>query len=1165
MPAKTPPPPKRPLSLFIGHRNDARAEAAAVFALRERLKEWFDNQRRQHGADFPFEHLAVYQWAREMSANIGGQEHIDAVIDQSLIGVFIFNVSVGDGTEEELHRMRKRVDRPKPHILCCFRHAPGIGYGDDALAAYTKLCELRKRLEDWDRAGTYATKPLDDYTDKDHLQQLVFEHLTTKDIPDLILKEKARRDTAVNGSANLPVPPQSGPLESRNATDDEYGALASDIRRTHGRINFIGVGGGEMTANVDDIYVSLRITERNRERVGGDHAQTVDGTLAGRDTETDIAGMLRMATDDERFPVVLGEPGAGKTTALRKLLSHTLSAPESLGLPAGTVPVFLRLRALSGDKPPKNLAAFIEAELTAHFGDKFSGYGEPLWERGRLLLLLDGLDEISNAAERLRAVHFLESELTVPRDRQIHAVVSSRFTGYGGDILLGDRFMSFAVRELDEDDVDELVRLWFRVSIAHTGLSPEDSRARGERLCQTLKEADYSTQQIAVMVSNPLLLTLLCIVVMQGGQIPKRRTDFYRECLRTLLVRWVAQRDHKPLLEFEIALSVLADVAWTMHTAGRRDDLSPFEFIGLADRRFETLGPETPDSADVFDWLVDATGVLTEYATGHYGFAHLGFQEYLAGLEAHRAARTQILTDNIDDKWWEECVLLACGLPTNSALTGLATALIERELKMATPTLTLGSKTGTLLQRCQDEALAPSPEPWLELLKSEHPEHQAFALGRLTHFQTNEVREAAYPFIHDDDPAIKRFARQITRGTESAEGSTGIRNALLLCHSDDAATCHALADALASETGDGEFRVIASDDVPRDRKQSKALLDTPAAFVFGGEGGAIWHSNEGAGLLGALSKRDVHLIPVVLPNAQTPDPTPVALGAWRALPRDADVSAIAAMLIDGETAARSGKGPSAGADDDHVWVDALTGTRFLWVSGGHFEMGSETLQVHEDFAKLCRPIHTVQLTGYWLAETPITNRQYALFMDQGDGPEPRYWRDRRFSHPDQPVVGVSWHDAMAFCEWMSQASGRAVFLPSEAQWERAARGADARPFPWGDKEPNEARARFNQDPGSGRPTTVGALPAGAGPYGHLDLAGNVWEWCHDSFQADLYEKRAGSNVVDPAVRDQTDSKVLRGGGWRDPAGVLASAIRIGLPAGNRNNDVGFRVASALEC
>ena len=174
-------------------------------------------------------------------------------------------------------------------------------------------------------------------------------------------------------------------------------------------------------------------------------------------------------------------------------------------------------------------------------------------------------------------------------------------------------------------------------------------------------------------------------------------------------------------------------------------------------------------------------------------------------------------------------------------------------------------------------------------------------------------------------------------------------------------------------------------------------------------------------------------------------------------------------------------------------------------------------------------------SGFWLYRTPVTNEQYRLFLSRGGHAPPAFWNDPRFNQPDQPVVGVSWQDAADYCEWAH------CRLPTEAEWKLAAYGTDGREYPWGAEKPDATRAVFGRDKNSGRPAPAGSCEAGAGPYGHLDLVGNVRQWCADWFG-----------------RTPGIGRVVRGGSWSDGVAWLNQAGRHGQDPVSARNEVGFR-------
>ncbi|HEX3476460.1 MAG TPA: SUMF1/EgtB/PvdO family nonheme iron enzyme [Kofleriaceae bacterium] len=252
------------------------------------------------------------------------------------------------------------------------------------------------------------------------------------------------------------------------------------------------------------------------------------------------------------------------------------------------------------------------------------------------------------------------------------------------------------------------------------------------------------------------------------------------------------------------------------------------------------------------------------------------------------------------------------------------------------------------------------------------------------------------------------------------------------------------------------------------------------------------------------------------------------------------------------------------AREGQPFVEPVTQMTFVWVPGGSFLMGaSKTLgepgydpDAYDDEM----PAHLVQLTGFWMGVYPVTNEQYARFMAETGQPAPPSFSDRRFNDPAQPVVTVSWENAVAFTRWLTvKLAGIEARLPTEAEREYAARGTDGGRYPWGNERPDRSRATFGLPGHSGRPAVVGHTPGGVSPFGVHDLAGNVWEWCLDTW-AD-YAEISGS--IDPCHQGDTrgEPRVVRGGSWHNfhRTWSLRSAFRFGLPLRSQLVNLGFRV------
>lgn len=212
------------------------------------------------------------------------------------------------------------------------------------------------------------------------------------------------------------------------------------------------------------------------------------------------------------------------------------------------------------------------------------------------------------------------------------------------------------------------------------------------------------------------------------------------------------------------------------------------------------------------------------------------------------------------------------------------------------------------------------------------------------------------------------------------------------------------------------------------------------------------------------------------------------------------------------------------------------GMEMVLVPAGEFTMGSS--DEDEDAGDDEKPAHWVYLDAYYIGKYPVTNAQYRRFTEDTGHPEPESWGDDDFNSDKQPVVGVSWKDAVSFCRWMSKKTGREYRLPTEAEWEKAARGTNGRKYPWGDEAPDSTLCNFNDE--IGKTTEVGSYPQGASPYGCQDMAGNVWEWCNDWYDEDYYKRSPQRNPQGPSSGGY---RVLRGGSWSDSANDLRSAFR----------------------
>jgi serine/threonine-protein kinase len=228
----------------------------------------------------------------------------------------------------------------------------------------------------------------------------------------------------------------------------------------------------------------------------------------------------------------------------------------------------------------------------------------------------------------------------------------------------------------------------------------------------------------------------------------------------------------------------------------------------------------------------------------------------------------------------------------------------------------------------------------------------------------------------------------------------------------------------------------------------------------------------------------------------------------------------------------------------------------MYVPAGDFLMGSDKAkdsQAYDDEL----PQHTVYLDTFWIDQTVVTNAEYAKCEASGQCTQPHdtrsythssYYGDSQYAN--YPVIYVDLNQAQAYCAW----AGRR--LPSEAEWEKVARGTDGRIYPWGDAAPDQNKLDYNNSQGD--TTAVGSYPSGASPYGALDMAGNVWEWVNDWYGDSYYQQSPSRNPTGPTSGSE---RVLHGGSWGDNDRNVRSALRARSTPGYWYYGIGFRCAA----
>ncbi len=603
-------------------------------------------------------------------------------------------------------------------------------------------------------------------------------------------------------TANLPkdgtVPGLDEKLQKRPQSIEHYlSRLASDTCR----LKLIGMGRSfPIDLPIADAFVPLAVAP----------SKELDGKLAGRfsdlhasDQNADLCDVFKIAHDRHlRGVILLGEPGAGKTTGARQLawqLSSGQRLPEDLGLPGDVVPVLLRLRnlkkaALEGEQ---GLRSFLVAETESpNAADGLTSPGNDLWNNagGPLLWILDGLDEVMDVKDRQCVSEWLRAGLRDrPHDRFL---VTCRFAGYAqNDVRLGSDFAEFHVRPLDKPQIERFIHDWYTVAYRQLGqLKEADERISS--LSEILQKPIYQTKQIRGLCRNPLMLTILCIVYHDDQKLPENRFELYKRCVTVLLEHWRQGLNSSPF-DTTSAETVLSRVAWWMHTKPSREAAPMAELAKQAEAVLKRTKPEAGlglNGTTFLNRMKDEIGILAGEQNGQLSFLHLSFQEYLAAIYAVACSKSKDVAKRASRSWWQEVALLS--LRSREAYN----RAFFREL--------LASGVAEVHPSVADACLAESPwvpvKAFVEVLREGKPPGRLAAVLRMIRSRTAGItglRDLVLPLLESDDTSIRTLAGEVLTelGVKVPTQKSGIAT------SPESAIQHGLADITMVRIPAGEF------------------------------------------------------------------------------------------------------------------------------------------------------------------------------------------------------------------------------------------------------------------------------------------------------------------------------------------------------------------------
>ncbi len=425
------------------------------------------------------------------------------------------------------------------------------------------------------------------------------------------------------------------------------------------------------------------------------------------------------------------------------------------------LPVFLPLREL--DNLDEGIDSFIQKQLSSTHLNTPPDFGKNLLERGNLLLLFDGLDEVADLKQREKVAKWIVDAVACYSTCRF--VVTCRFAGYSETVRLSAKFLEMHIRPFSTEQAEEFIRKWY--DIVERGLAKDPDLAAGlaaekaDNLLAKLKEPDFRAQRVFELTRNPLLLANICLVHRHRGTLPAKRGRLYEECIDLLLENWRGSKGINVSVSAQNGRRALQPAAYWLHSEEGRTRATAKELEPHIEPVLKSMQWKKGSAADFLSTIRDESGLLTGWDQDNYGFMHLGFQEYLAAREIRNLAFNDkrvltYLASRFGESWWQEVGLLMLGLEDPSLFEPYMREVVK---------LPAFADFSNLLDASIEDAAETSVMPFLELLEmtpgndKELWKRQFAALRVLTRLDAGKVENIKSALLQHPFPDICKWVQ----------------------------------------------------------------------------------------------------------------------------------------------------------------------------------------------------------------------------------------------------------------------------------------------------------------------------------------------------------------------------------------------------------------------